>query len=92
MRRPTTENAIENGDGNTQIGHNSGTITVGYTVQEHEAALEKPLPTRRQTSNARMGRNARCCKTNWIRSKPNWRMWKKTTKSALTNWKTPNGF
>ena len=43
MRRPTTDNSIENGDGNTQVGHNSGTVTIGLTFAEHETALKSAL-------------------------------------------------
>lgn len=33
---PKTDNAITDGDGNVQVGHNAGTITSGYTPERHE--------------------------------------------------------
>ncbi|SEK62501.1 tetratricopeptide repeat protein [Pacificibacter marinus] len=44
---PKTDNLIEGGDGNAQVGHNSGTITIGYTIEQHEAALERTLERER---------------------------------------------
>lgn len=44
---PKTDNSIEGGDGNAQVGHNSGTITMGYTIEQHESALERALERER---------------------------------------------
>jgi len=43
MLGPKSDNSITDGDGNTQVGHNSGTVTVGLTFEQHQAALEKAL-------------------------------------------------
>ncbi len=40
---PKTENSVSDGDGNTLIGHNAGTVSVGLTFEQHEAALEKAV-------------------------------------------------
>ena len=38
-----TDNAISDGDHNTQIGHNAGTIQIGLTFEQHEAAVERAI-------------------------------------------------
>ncbi|MFT5630891.1 MAG: tetratricopeptide (TPR) repeat protein [Gammaproteobacteria bacterium] len=40
---PKTDNTIECGDGNTQFGHNSGTVTVGLTFEQHQTALKEAV-------------------------------------------------
>lgn len=40
---PKTDNSIEGGDGNAQVGQNSGTVIVGISFEQHQAALEKAL-------------------------------------------------
>ena len=46
MLGPKTENSVDTGDHNTLIGHNTGTISVGLTFADHQAALEKALGDR----------------------------------------------
>lgn len=43
MIGPKTDNSVGSGDGNTQIGHNTGTIQIGLTFEQHEAALERAI-------------------------------------------------
>ncbi|MEP4197439.1 MAG: tetratricopeptide repeat protein [Aliishimia sp.] len=41
MLRPTTDNSVENGDGNTQVGHNSGTFTQGMDPETFVAEMRR---------------------------------------------------
>lgn len=41
--RPRTDNSIEQGSGNTQIGHNTGEIKIGLTFEQHQQALKEAL-------------------------------------------------
>lgn len=43
MIGPKTDNSISDCDNNTQVGHNAGTITVGLTFEQHEAAMERAI-------------------------------------------------
>lgn len=43
MLGPKTENKVEDGDGNTQVGHNSGTMNVGLTFEQHQTALKEAV-------------------------------------------------
>lgn len=43
MIGPRADNSISDGDNNTQVGHNAGTISVGLTFEQHEAAMERAI-------------------------------------------------
>ncbi len=44
--RPKTDNSIEHGSGNTQIGHNTGEVHVGLTFEQHQHALSDALASK----------------------------------------------
>lgn len=48
MIGPKTDNSLGTGDGNTQIGHNTGTIQIGLPFEQHEAALERAIARKEQ--------------------------------------------
>ncbi len=44
--RPKTDNSIEHGSGNTQIGRNTGEVHVGLTFEQHQQALSDALASK----------------------------------------------